>query len=115
MAAMDDRRAEIRRKAPRRVSDDCSQCDIYAYQIGAACERTATLERKHDSEIEIIHRRIDKTLPWRVFLVVVGLYLCLAAYNAVAINKLAVNMARVETRVGSMEQTVTKIERSIGK
>jgi hypothetical protein len=104
-----------RRNRQRRVSDDCSQCGIYENQISTLKEDIDRHQREAGDSIMIIHRRIDKALPWKVFLLVMAAYLGLAGYNAVAIKALSIDMAKVQTKMESVEKTMNRVGKAIGQ
>lgn len=98
-----------RRKTIRRESD-CTQCLTYYNQI-QRLERdvehhVATVE----GQVTNLHGRIDKTIPRWVFVLTVAAYLSIAGWIAVSTNTININIAKLQTKMVSVERTIEKIK-----
>jgi hypothetical protein len=108
----DDRRQSIRRSV-----DDCSQCDIWNFKFIQSDKEIAEHKAEVKGALEIVHQRISASVPWKVFLLIVMIYLGISVYNNLAIKNLSREMAdrqaRVETKIENIQKNIEEIKREV--
>lgn len=101
-----------RRHRTRRISDDCTQCEIWTLKISEIEEAIKQNREEMRQATDILHQRINKSLPWRIFLIIVSLYFGLATYNALQIKSLSVDTGKLATKIDAVNEKITDLKRS---
>jgi hypothetical protein len=104
---------EERRQSIRRVSDDCAQCEIWKIKIKDFEKSFEIYKERNDKAIEHMHERISQRLSWKVFGLVITLYLGLAVFNAFTIKSLAVDVGKVQVNVEATREKINDLQRSM--
>jgi cell division protein FtsB len=104
---------EERRQRVRRISDDCTQCEIYKIKIKDFEKAFEMYKERNDKVIEHMHDRISQRLSWKVFGLVITLYLGLAVFNAFTIKSLAVDVGKVQVSVEATREKVNDLQRNM--
>lgn len=102
-----------RRKTIRRISDNCTQCSIWTLKIADIEKKVENQQTAIGDAITTLNNRIDKNLPWRVFLLIVGLYLGLAAYNALAIKDLSIETGKLATKIDAINEKMIDVKQQL--
>jgi hypothetical protein len=102
-----------RRKQSRRISDDCSQCEIWTMKIAAIEEEIRGYKKIHANDVQAIHRRIDSAVTRWVFIAVMAAYVGLASFNAVTGRNLIIEMTEARTEIQNIKVNVEKVERMV--